>query len=199
MPWQAASSYPLVPLIWPARNRRAIFFQSALQLRRVNGVVFDGVAGTQHLGPLEAGNGGDDCQLHVDGQGRAHAIDVDLVRLQALRFQIKLVRFLIGKLDDLVLDRGAIASPDAVDLSAVHRRAVHVIADDAVSFRRGVSDVAWHLLLRNLAGAEAERSGIPVARLGGETRPIDGASVQTRGGSGFEAAAAQSKRLDELA
>ena len=167
IPWQAASSYPLVPLIWPAKIqvRDLLGLQRALELGRVDGVVLDGVAGAQHLGRLEAGNRGDDRQLHVDGQRGAHAVDVDLVRLQALGFQVKLVRFLVGKFDDLVFDRGAIARADAVDLAAVHRRAMHVFADDAVRFLRGVGDVARHLLLRDLAGAEAERRGIGVARL----------------------------------
>jgi len=30
-PWQAASSYPLVPLIWPARNKLAIFLVSSVR------------------------------------------------------------------------------------------------------------------------------------------------------------------------
>ncbi len=119
--------------------------------------------------------------------------------LQALGFQKKLMRFLVREFDDLVLDRGAIARADAVNLAAVHGRAMHVLADDAMRLRRGVGDVARHLRLRDPAGAEAERRGVGVARLRGETRPVDGAAIQTRRRAGLEAAAAQAQRLQKFA
>ncbi len=36
-PWQAASSYPVVPLIWPAKNRFCIFFVSNVAVNWVGG------------------------------------------------------------------------------------------------------------------------------------------------------------------
>ena len=65
--------------------------------------------------------------------------------VEALGFEIELVGVLVGKLDDLVFDRGAVARAGGVDLSAVHGRAVDVLADDAMGFRRGVGDVAGDL------------------------------------------------------
>ena len=102
------------------------------------------------------------CQLHVDRQRSAHAVDVDLVRVQALGLEEELVLFLVGKLDDLVFDRRAVARPDRLNLPAVHGRAVDVLADDAMRLRRGVTRCSTAPACRDAprAGAEAERRGI---------------------------------------
>ena len=53
--------------------------------------------------------------------------------------------------------------------------------------------------MRHALGAEAERRGIGVARLLGEARPVDGASVEARRSAGLEAAAAQAQLLQRFA
>ena len=83
--------------------------------------------------------------LHLHRQRSGHAVDVDLVRVQSLRLEKELVLRLVGELDDLVLDRRAIARPDALDLPGIHRRAVDVLADQPQRLRRGERDVAAHL------------------------------------------------------
>ncbi len=176
-------------------------FERALQFRGIDGVVFDGVAGPQHLGVLEAGDRLQNLQLDFDRQGSAHAVDVNFVRVQALRFEEELVHFLVGKLHDLVFDRRTVARADRLDLSAVHGRAVHVFADDAMRLRRGARDVARHLrvVMRDALRAKAERRGIDVAGLLGEARPVDAASIEARRSAGFEAASAQAEILQRLA
>ena len=89
-------------------------FERALEFRGIDGVVFDGVAGAQHLGVLEAGDRVQNCKLHFDRQRCAHAVDVDLVRVQAFGLEEELVRRLVGKLDDLVFDRRAVARADGL-------------------------------------------------------------------------------------
>ena len=111
------------------------------------------------------------------------------------------MHLLVGKFDDLVFDRRAIARPDGLDLPAIHRRAVHVLADDAVGFGRGPRNVAGNLrvVMRHALGAEAEGSGVGIARLHREARPVDGASVKARRRSGLQPAAAQAELLQSLA
>ena len=190
-----------MPLIWPARKRRAIFFVSSVrsQFGGIDGVVLDGVAGAQHLGVLQAGDGRDHGELHVDGQRGAHAVDVDLVRVQAFGLEEDLVDGLVGKLDDLVFDGRAVARADGLDLSAVHGRAMNVFADDAARFFRGEGDVAGHLALRDLLCAEAEGRGIGVAGLKLESRPVDGAAIEARRRAGLEAASAKSESFERFA
>jgi len=54
--------------------------------------------------------------LHLDGQRRGHAVDVDLVGVKALRLEEELVLRLVGEADDLVLDGRAVARADGLDL-----------------------------------------------------------------------------------
>ena len=167
----------------------------------IDGVVLDGVAGAHHLRLLEAGDRRENRELHVDGQRGGHAVDVDLVGIQALGLEEKLVRQLVGELHDLVLDRRAVSRADGLDLAAIHGRAVDVLADDAVRLRGREGDVARHLavVVRDAAGAEAEGRGIGVAGLGLEARPVDGARVQARRRAGLEAASAQAESLERFA
>ena len=58
----------------------------------------------------------DDLPLHLHGQRGGHAVDVDLVGVEAFRLKKELVLGLVGKLDDLVFDGRAIARSDALDL-----------------------------------------------------------------------------------
>src|SRR6266850_2126938 len=119
------------------------------------------------------------------------------MRVQALGLEKELVGELVGELNDLVFDRRTVAWTDRLDLSAVHRRAVHVFADDAVRFFRRERDVARHLLvvMSDTLGAEAEGGGIGVTGLLGKLRPVDGASVKARRSAGFQTASAQAELL----
>src|SRR5690242_21763936 len=107
------------------------------------------------------------------------------MRVQSLRFEEELVLQLVRKLDDLVFNRRAVARTDGLNLPRVHRRAMNVLANDAVCFFGRERDVAWHLLLRDLLGAEAKRSGIIIAWLHGKARPIDGAAVEAGRSTGL--------------
>ncbi len=138
----------------------ALDAQRAVQLCSVHAVIFDGISRTQHLGRLQPGNRAHNLPLHLHGQRGGHAVDVDLVSVEALRLQKKLVLRLVGKLDDLVFDGRAIARPDAINLPGIHRRAMHIFANQAEGFRRGERDVATYLRLHNFFGSEAEGRGV---------------------------------------
>src|ERR1700722_12996033 len=142
-------------------------FEGAFEFGRVDGVVFDGVTRPQHVGILEARDLLQNLKLHFHRQGCAHAVDVNLVSVQTFRFEEKLVSHLVGELDDLVLDRRAIARADGMNLAAVHGRTMDVFTDDALSFGCGPGDVAGDLgiVMGDAAGAKAERRGIDVAGL----------------------------------
>ena len=136
----------------------ALDAEGAVELGGVDRVVLDGVAGAQHLGLVEAGDGVHDLPLHLHGQRGGHAVDVDLVGVEAFGLKEELVLGFVGEFDDFVFDRRAIARADALDAARVHGRAVNVFADEAQGFRRCKSDVAAHLRLEDFFGAEAEGS-----------------------------------------
>jgi hypothetical protein len=64
---------------------------------------------------LEPADRAHEFALHVEGQARRDAVGVDLVGVQALGLDENLVREFVGEAHDLVLDRRAIARPDALD------------------------------------------------------------------------------------
>ena len=68
-------------------------------------------------------------------------------------------------------------------------------------FGRGVGNVAGDLrvVVRDTLGAKAERGGVDVAGLLGETRPVDGAAIEARRSAGLEAAAAKPELLERFA
>src|SRR5215469_9262477 len=100
---------------------------------------------------------------------------------------------LIGEFNDFVFNGRAVARADTLDLSAVHRRAMHILADHVVSLRGGERDEAGHLPLRDGTRPKAEWRGIEIAGLHRQAIPIDGTSIQPWRRAGFEPAAAQAK------
>ena len=58
-----------------------------------------------------------------------------------------------------------------------------------------MGDVAADLAPRNLAGAKAEGRRLGIAGLLFEMRPVDGAAIEARRGSGLESASAQAEAL----
>src|ERR1019366_8536799 len=153
------------------------------------------------LGVFKPRNRLEDRQLHIDRQRSSHAVDVDLVRVQPLRLQEKLVREFVGKLDDLVFNRGTVTRSRRLNLPAVHRRAMHVLANDAMRLFGGKGDVAGHLrvVMRHAPCTKAERSRVQIARLPLEARPVNAAPVKARRRPGLEPASAQAKLLKRFA
>ncbi|GIT53285.1 MAG: hypothetical protein Ct9H300mP16_04450 [Pseudomonadota bacterium] len=76
--------------------------------------------------------------------------------IQALRLYENLMRIAIGETHDLVLDRGAVSRPDALDCTGIERRTRQTLADYLVTARIGRSDVGTDLL-RVFIGAAEER------------------------------------------
>ena len=103
---------------------------------------------------------------------------IDRVVVEAFRLQENLVAVAIAEADDLVLDRGAIARPDALDLAGIHRRAMHVGADHLMGRRRGAGDAALDLRRRDPVGHHRKRLWRIIAGLHFDRRPVDGATIE---------------------
>ena len=168
-----------------------------LQCARIVVVVLDRVAWAQDVGALEADHRTDEFDLDVERKTGRDAVRVDLVGRQAFRLEEDLVRVLVGEAVDLVLDRRTVARADTLDHAGVHRRAVEPAADDLVGSGVRVGDPARQLL-RMLGGAAEEREHrdrIAVAGLNLETGEVDRAPIDSRRGSGLEAALRQGEVL----
>ena len=176
-------------------------FERSLQFGGIDRVVLNGVAGPEHLRGFETRNRLDDGELHIDGQRRAHPVHINFVRVQALGLKKKLMRLLVWELDDFVFDGGAVPRANRLNLPAVHRRAMHIFADDAMRFLGGEGNVAGHLpvMMRHTLGTKTKRRGIGIAGLYCETRPINRSAVEPRRRSGLEPATAQPQFLQRFA
>ncbi len=169
------------------------------QLARVDGVIFDCVAGPDHFRALQAGNRCDHGNLHVDGHAGGHAIHVDLVGVEALRLEKNLVPQLVGEFDDLIFNGRAVTRTDSLNLAAVERRARNGLAENAVRLFVGVADVALDLRAVDAPGHKRKWRGLGIARLGLELRPVDGAAIQAGRSAGLEASPAQAQRAQLFA
>src|SRR5205814_2808241 len=76
----------------------------------------------------------------------------------------------IRKFHDFVFDRGTIAWPDPLNLSAIEWRPRDVVANRRVPFGRGVGDITRDLFAFDLLRHEGERTWIGIAMLRLEDR-----------------------------
>ena len=172
--------------------------QCVLQFGRIDVVVLDGVAVTDDFRVLHPLHRADHRQLHVGGQGGAHAVDVVLRRLQRLGLDEDMVALLVSEAVDLVFDAGTVAGPHTFDLPGKERRAVEIAFDDAVGLLVGIGDVARQLFRTETlpVGPEAEGSGRFVTGLRLHFGKVDAAAVDARTGTGLEAPDVQAQLLE---
>ena len=160
--------------------------EAGLQFAGVDEIIFDGIAGTQHFGVLEPGNGLQELLLHILRQRSGDAVGIDGVVVQALRFEENLMALAAGEPDHLVLDGWAIARPGAGDLARIHRRQVKVFFDQGVAGRGRAGDVAADLRRLDAVGQIGKRHRRIVAGLFGQRPPVDGAAVEPGRGAGLQ-------------
>ena len=118
------------------------------------------------------------------------ALQIDLRGVCAHRLYKKLMTLLVGKANELVLDRGAVTGSCAVDLTRVERAARDVLANDAVRLGVGINNVTADLL-KILEEVLAVQRGIGknkfISGLLFENRKINALSLNASRGSGLEA------------
>src|SRR5215831_11187262 len=98
---------------------------------------------------------------------------------------------LLAELDDLVLDRRAVARSDSFDVSAIERRFVQVAPYHVVDRLVRIADEAFDLRAVYRIGLERERNGALVAGLPLELSVVDRAAVQPWRSPGLQPAHAE--------
>ncbi len=162
-------------------------FEARPELGGRHEVVLDRVAVAHDLRALHAGDASYHLVLHVTRQAGEQAVAVDLQRVQALGLEEELVLLFVREAQDLDLDRGAVARPQAGgDLAVVERGAVQGGEDDLVRAGRGVGQVAGHLRALDAVGGEAEGPRHGVAVLGFEPVQLERSAVDAWGRVGLE-------------
>jgi hypothetical protein len=153
-PKPAASSYPVVPLIWPARyNPRHTFgFERRPQLRRIDEVVFHGISRAHHLRVFESLDRAHHRKLNVRREGSRKPVHVEQRRVEALGLQEELMSFAICEPHHLVLERRTVPGSASGDRSGEQRRPVEMPRHEVVHEFVGVGDMAGDLRQRNAFG-----------------------------------------------
>jgi hypothetical protein len=128
--------------------------------------------------------------LNIKWEAGGNAIGVKLIGSQAFWLEKYLVRFLICKAMDFILDRWAIARTNAFDDAGVHRAAVEPATDDFMSLRVGMGYPAWKLagMHGRIAPYRENGHGIKVAGLFGQPGEIYAAAINSRRRACFEPA-----------
>jgi hypothetical protein len=140
-------------------------FQGCLELRGLNEVVLDGITGPQHHGIAQARKGMNQFQLYVARQRHRKSVDVDLVDIESLRFEIHLVPLPIGEAHDLVLERRAIPGTNPLDLAVEQRTLPDVPSNKIANAIVGVNQPAADLVAQRPRRVERERHWNLVASL----------------------------------
>ena len=100
----------------------------------------------------------------------------------------------IGKAHDFVFDRRAVTRADTFNHPGVHGAAIEVAADHLMGFLVGVRDIARYLARMLIRGShKREDRHRVIAVLLRQHAKIDGACVNTRWSTRFQAAYAQRK------
>ena len=128
-----------------------------------------------------------DMLLHIGGERGADPVGIDHVGVQPLGLEEHLMALAVAEAVNLVLDRGAIARAGRRNRAREQRRAVEIGADRVMPCLRGAGDGAKHLRVHPARGERRHGPGLAVRRLLLEHRPVDGAPVEPRRGSGLEA------------
>src|SRR6266850_3868023 len=97
------------------QTSNAFRFESPVQLRRLNEIVFDGVPGSQQHGVFESWQRMDEIRLDISRQRHRKPVDVDLACIETLGLEEDLVPFLVREADDLVFERGTVARTDSAN------------------------------------------------------------------------------------
>ena len=152
--------------------------QGQFKLCRIKIVVLDSIRRLEDFGFLKSRDRMKGFQLGIKGQGRGKTLQIILVRSPTLRLEEKLVRILVGKYPELVLDTGTITRPAAVYHSCEKGRLVKTASEYVVNLFIGMENVARHLrssvLYRRQIGEEGELVRLLISWLTDQRIGIDG-------------------------
>ena len=160
------------------------------ELEGVGHVVFDGVAGAEHLHVFQSDYRAEELDLDGGGEGGGDSLDVDFLAGPGFAFEPDGVFVFVGESDDFVFDAGAVAGADAFDAAAVHGGFAEVGADEVVGALVGAGLPAGEEVVERLDRVveEAEGAGFGLAGFFVGLGEIDAGEADAGGGTGFESA-----------
>ena len=174
-------------------------FERLTQLARRRVIVLDGVSVTHNLRVFKTFDHSDHLVLNRARKTRRQTVNINFVRRSTLRLKKELVSLFVAETVDFRLDRRAVTRAGRADLTAVHRRERHIIAQKLVQFRVRPGRPTRELFDVQFPRHKRKRTRVFVAGLNFETRIIDRSPVQTRRSAGFEAQQLNPDLFDRVA
>ena len=141
-------------------------------------VIFDGISRADHSCPFQPGNTGHHCSLDVFRKRGGNSVRIDRSVVEAFGLKEDLVAVPLAEADNLVLDRGAITRPAALDLPGIHWRPVNICSHNLVRRLDRTRDRAVNLRIRDPLGQRREWLRRFIARLRFQAHPVDSLAVE---------------------
>ena len=142
---------------------------------------------------FQALDGAVELQLHLLGQGAAHALHVHFLGVLTAGFNKELVARLVGKAHHLVLKAGTVARSHALDPAGIERRAVNVFQDHLLGAVVRPADVAFDLVVAEALGLIGKRLRRLIALLHLQFGEVDRTAEHTRRRAGLKPAQGQAE------
>ena len=206
-PCPAASSYPDVPLICPARKSPATRWVSSVasQLGRLDEVVFDRVARAQHVCDSSPGSDRTSRSWSLAGQAHREAVDVDLLDVETFGLEKELMPLPIRESHHLVFERRAVSRADSGNLAVEERRLADVAAHQLMNLVCRVEQMANDLISRAHVSRRTRTATARIIAMFHVEHPlatacveVDRAPAKSRRRAGLQPAPLESKRLERF-
>src|SRR5262249_9704081 len=158
---------------------------SELNCRQI--VVFDRVGRANHDGTFQTRQRVHNLMLYFNRQARRAPLQINFVGRPALGLEKERMTVLVSKTDHLVFDRRTVSRTDTVNQSGVHWRLVQIGTNCLVGPLGRARLVARHLLAERTVREERKEGGVSISRNDGQTRVINGTSINARRCAGLQA------------
>src|SRR6185436_13350413 len=116
--------------------------------------------------------------LHRGRQGSRKPVQINFIGLVTFRLEEKLMTVLVGKLNNLVLNRRAIAWSYALNLPGIEWRLVKILSYRFMKTICRVADVTLNLSLLNSFSGEGEGNRMFIRTLTFKRIPVNRSAVQ---------------------
>ena len=142
-------------------------------MRRRHEIVFNRVTGADDFDVLQSFNRAEKFKLNLKRQAVPRAVCVNFFRRQPFRLKKNAVAVAVGKFDDFIFQRRAIARADARNRAVIERAEAQAVPNDFMRLRVRRGDMAGNLRHRDFFGKERQRLWMLVAGLRLQIREIN--------------------------
>ena len=154
-------------------------FKAALQLTRIDEIIFNRISGLQHSGRFKPRYGLQYVELHIFRKRCRNAVWINGIVVQPFRLEEYLVAVTVAELDNLIFHRGAVTGTNALDRTRIHSRTMQIGPNDSVGFLRCAGNATINLRCGDPIRHERERHRLLIGGLHVKALPINSTPIQS--------------------